>query len=307
MLAAILGVLTNIFSKIKYLYGVADADRSEITTDSYLAQIMAVDGAAADFDDNTDSLEAIRDRIDALIGTPAADVSADIAALETPNNKALSLGNMRGQLGLNEWFFNIANAAVPNTAIWAVTEDNDAEVKAFIQVADSYMQIKAGTVATNDAIISTKDLMTWSVLKDNGNIASLHLKTKFRVIDLTGEAGFGFTTQSSDGAADVWDVLNFHVASVHIDNDTVNLCSSDGVATEKTDAHTPTWIDTDNTWYTVEIVITTTDVKFYIDEILRATHTTRVPSHSHMAAASAKNTNGITANIDAQYIQVWTE
>ncbi len=60
--------LDKIIVDTELLYTVADADLSEVTDDSVIAQILAVDGTVADFDDNTDSLEAIRDKIDAIQG-----------------------------------------------------------------------------------------------------------------------------------------------------------------------------------------------------------------------------------------------
>lgn len=61
MLGAILGFITNIFKKVKYLYAVADAALTQVANDSIIAHILAKNGTVANFDDTTDSLEAIRD------------------------------------------------------------------------------------------------------------------------------------------------------------------------------------------------------------------------------------------------------
>ena len=55
------------------LYREADVDAASVVDDSILASIMAVDGTAADYDDNTDSLEAIANSIkDAVTEPPTA-------------------------------------------------------------------------------------------------------------------------------------------------------------------------------------------------------------------------------------------
>ncbi|GAI24970.1 unnamed protein product, partial [marine sediment metagenome] len=42
MIGAVLGFVTNIFAKIKYLYGTADATLAKVANDSVIAHILAV-------------------------------------------------------------------------------------------------------------------------------------------------------------------------------------------------------------------------------------------------------------------------
>ena len=206
---------------------------------------------------------------------------------------------------MQEWFLNVADGADPDTDIWNVTETNDAAVTVDVYDSIGFLKVLTGTADGNTAIVDTKDILAWNVNKTDGAISELHMKNIFRIIDLTGEVGFGLSAVSSPSNAENWDSPGGYVASIHVDNDTVNFCSSDGTTTEKTNAIS--WISTNNTWYTAEIIVTATSVKFYIDGTLRATHSTNVPAYVQKFGVSARNTNSITSEIDVQYVHVWTE
>ena len=66
-IATIDGIVDTINVNTQYLYTNADAALANVTDDSFLAQICAVDGDISDFNDNTMSLEALNIDTDAII------------------------------------------------------------------------------------------------------------------------------------------------------------------------------------------------------------------------------------------------
>lgn len=65
------------FNRLQYLIAKADATLSKVKDNSVIAHIMAKNGIVANFDDLTDSLEAIRDRIDVLLGGAAIQLRTE--------------------------------------------------------------------------------------------------------------------------------------------------------------------------------------------------------------------------------------
>ncbi len=132
-------------------------------------------------------------------------------------------------------------------------------------------------------------------------------ETTFRIVDLTGEWAIGLFEAGVSAEASDADLLASMNACIHGDNDTVDAVTSDTVGVETTDLHTPTWLDTDNTDYKIKVKVSGTDVRFYIDDVIRATHVTRVPIFNFYAVASVKNTNGVATDMHTLPVKVWTE
>jgi len=200
-------------------------------------------------------------------------------------------------------YFTKPNGADPDAALWGVVEDNDASVITVNSVAGNqgYLKILSGTAAGDDARVHTSTLDKWKLWKTN--YKTIYMKSEFRVVDLTGEWALGFAWT---GTADGVDAGNVYAACLHGDNDGVDAVTDDGSVVETTDISS--YVSADNTWYTVEIRITTTDVKFFIDNTVRATHTTRVPGGIlSLLNMMTKNTNSITTELDLAYIEVWLE
>jgi len=97
-IATIDSIVDIINTDTKYLYTNADAALANVTDDSFLAQICAVDGDISDFNDNTMSLEALNVDTDALISyltaggdihdvlyddAVGASLAVDIASIKT--------------------------------------------------------------------------------------------------------------------------------------------------------------------------------------------------------------------------------
>jgi hypothetical protein len=67
------------------------------------------------------------------------------------------------------------------------------------------------------------------------------------------------------------------------------------------------YISSNNTYYTIEIVLSLTSVKFYVDNVLRATHTTNVPIYTNEVVLCARNTNSVQTSLRAKLVEVWEE
>ncbi len=107
----------------------------------------------------------------------------------------------------------------------------------------------------------------------------------------------------SDDIIDLIDVAN-EVATVVVHNQVPTAYTSDGSTAQTTSL--ASYI-TDNTWFLLEIVISATDVKFYIDDTLRATHSTNVPSAVWFFAFGATCENNTVQKTYVQYVQIWGE
>jgi len=200
---------------------------------------------------------------------------------------------------INENFGNVAHNAVPDVAVWTVIEDNDATVKVSIGAIVACI-ITAGTVAANDAVAHTQGKMTWRIGERVYN--SLHWKSKFNVNDLTGEFGIGFVWHASE--ADGFNFGTLSVACLYGNNDVVNAVSDDGAVAERTDVSA--YIN-EGINVTVEVILTSTDVKFYIDGTLRATHTNRVPEIDSVFCMATRNSNGVQTILINHWVEVWPE
>ncbi len=72
---------TTLFDSIKYLYQQdSGASMASVATDSILSHILAVDGDVADYDDTTDSLEAISNKVGAYSGDGGAEQDDSVKA-----------------------------------------------------------------------------------------------------------------------------------------------------------------------------------------------------------------------------------
>ncbi len=154
-------------------------------------------------------------------------ISEAIAGLTILTDKEKSFMGVNGQVPLNEYFGTVGQNA-PDTNIWTVVEDNDASVQVFFSGGEIICSVQAGTAATNDGYMFTNlsrnyDSIAASVLP------SLIFNTRIKIVDLTGEAGFGLMdSDNNTPTADTFDTAAQRHATIHCDNDVVNFSTSDG-------------------------------------------------------------------------------
>ena len=218
--------------------------------------------------------------------------------------KEKSLLGCRGQKGLWEWFDDVAEGADPNSSNWAVVEDNDGAITVEMsEEALGFCRILAGSAATNDSTINTNGKKTWNIDKTNGDIISLNWESILNIVDAGGEYAVGFG-KAAVCVASGYDAGTNWSAGIHCDNDVVRFCTDDGSTLQAT---TITSYFTENTEIKYLVVLTTTDVKLYINGTLRVTHTTRVPGGVMSFFAGAKNTNSVQSDLKLQYAHIWME
>jgi len=238
------------------------------------------------------------------IATIAAD-TGNIRAVDFPATDALingigdlsleekSLLGIGMHPGLIEHFNTVADQAAPDATFWTVVENGGGSVKVNNQLAaqPGNCQCQSGAVNGDDAlvhsadkfVISMKDIMTTIHLKS-------YLMVDYQATDAD-QCGIGF--MSNDVAftqIDDLSVLGNHVATIVVNNDNAQCYSSDGVAAESTNISAYL---TDGVLALIEIVISRTDVKYYVNGTLRATHETRVPLSTWQICfgASSKGAN----------------
>jgi len=187
-----------------------------------------------------------------------------------------------GQPPLIDYFGDVVDGAAPST---------------------KYCRLVADVGATDDTYMTS----TGNYVYDPTICTYVVFETTFRIVDLTGEWAIGLFEAGASAEASDADLLASMNACIHGDNDTVDAVTSDEVGVETTDLHTPAWLDTDDTDYKVKIVVSDTDVRFYIDDVLRVTHTTRVPVKNFYVVAAVKNTNGVATDMHVLPVKVWTE
>lgn len=226
-----------------------------------------------------------------------------LAAITTQADLAVDLVKAQNikQMVLNDSFLLGAEGAQPDATFWTTVQDAGATVEILLSAVPVYLRLYAGVVGTEDAYVHGKDKIAWSI--EHAEATEIHFRTRVRCADLTGQFGFGLMVQQfSDLAAEAWTTAQPH-AGIKCDNDVVSATTGDGAVEETTDisAHF-----TENAWLLIEIISNSSDVTFYINGTLRATHSTRIPVHSMSQNLGAKNTNGIATELQIQNVQIWT-
>lgn len=157
-----------------------------------------------------------------------------------------------------------------------------------------YCALASGADAADSAEINTRN--KYMVSHNISDVTTVHLRFRARitVID-AGNADFHLGLADSGLA---------HAAVFISDGMTgIEYLSDDDTATEETDASGDI---SQNTWYTFEIRIVAASVKFYVDTVLKATHSTRIPKEPVEVQYKALN-SGTSTNVEVQYTQLWVE
>ena len=251
-------------------------------------------------------LPAVDTVVDAIRATDVTDIRADIAAMEAMTDKDRSLLGIGLMKGFSDDFNTVANDAVPDATNWnlvenvgTVTVENDTTGK------PGRIKCLSGGATGNDAFATTKDKRVFAL--KNG-VTTLHLKCSV-TMDWAGQNGFECIVGLVQNEFNVLNVANIlgagnNCAAIVISNTAVKVYSVDGVDSENSDI---TAYVSDNTAYKFEVVISATDVKFYIDDTLRATHTVRVPDSVFQIALGTTCINNQESKTYVEKVRVWGE
>jgi len=240
----------------------------------------------------------------------SVEIEAIKSVVDTINSKKLTdkekaFIGVNGQPFLNEYFCTVANGVAPDANIWTVVTDGTGTlVTDFVGGAATNCVIKAGNVGTDDSYMDSLDKITVDTRELQKS--TINFKTRMAVVDNTGEFGVGLIKYGVNPTADIFTTgVGNYVAGVYCNNDLVNAISNDGNAVpETTDISA---FMGEGVYRKILVVYSKTSVLFYIDDVLRATHSNRIPDYPLMVAMAAKNTNAIETVISVSSIEVWTE
>jgi len=274
-----------------YIKGLITGAITSAPTGKSLQDILHKDGNFT-FDNTTDSLEALSDAISGL------------SLLSDKEESLLGIGVFPG---FQDYFNTVVNDGAPDTTFWNVLDTGMGAVEVINDTGGApagYLSC-TGQTDGDDAIADTRDKVVFSI-KDT--VTTLHFKTH---AELTfGDdtiAGIGFVGNERTLGM----VIDFYLANSEVATIVVKAtdhkpyaCTSDGTTLESTDLSA---YITSGTWYDFEIIITASDVKFYIDGTLRATHSTNVPSSVWQLAIGAQCIDTGDSHAYVEYVQVWGE
>ncbi len=202
--------------------------------------------------------------------------------------------------GFRDCFNKQATGTAPSTTYWNVIEDGASTVQVIHTPAPGILEL-ISQVNTEDAIVFTKDKWLFA-LKNGVNSVHMGARFKYELNGGNGNWGFGFLL-FSNANPDVFEIVDAtqHIASIMVGN----AISSNGAVKEITDLSA---FIAESTWFDCEIIISKTNVRFYINGTLRATHETRVPDAVWQASLAVRRA-GEAGNVEleAEEFEVWCE
>jgi len=295
-------------------YGVKNSSDIIIVQSDVKTVLSNLVVAKSDIVTTLSNLEIVKSDLivtNAIVDTIASDlvvvqsdvkvVISDLAALlfSAKVKSLLGLGPLPGMV---DYFDTVADGADPETAVWSIVESGDGAVTVDTHTADvpGYVNLTV-TQNTYEASMFTKDKRVFS-LKGGATTLYFEAYVYFNEIGVNGKKGIGFV-ENDDATPDHTAFEgNNHVAGFYVDDKAYSY-SSTGAANESSDL---SGFISATTWYTLKIAITASDVKYYVDGTLRATHTTRVPS-SVWQVVMAVGEDGADSGMKIQWINVWGE
>ncbi len=265
------------------------------TVDTVVDAIRAVDvpGLSAEHLAIMTVVDAIR-----TVDVPALDAAVAAAGM-SGMEKAFAGASLEPVI--NDTFLNLIEAGVVDANIWTAIIDGGATLTVDYTTGPmAYVTMDSGVVGNQLSFLHTKDKMKWTA--DRADVTTYHFKTRIKVDDFTGTFSFGFLR---DGAALTADqmMIGGVRAGVHFKSDNLNFYSG-GAANENTDISG--WITTEGTWYEIEIVVAIDNVKLYIDDVLRVTHTTGFPNDPLHAVIGVQCTPATQTVADVEFARVWS-
>lgn len=203
----------------------------------------------------------------------------------------------------SDWFQRGSDGENPNSDHWSVVEDEGATVDLEYSATDGIqVLITSGTTATSDAAMHSKDKVHFCPNKLISG-ETFHFKTRLRMNDLIGEYAFGLAAHIYVPEDNYFQVGG---AGIFVDDDVVTFYSDGSGGTVESTAVTSYFAD--GTTVEVEIVITDSDAKCYIDGTLRATHSTSYPDqYGVYLLFRTKNSNSTNSIMEVVYTSAWVE
>jgi len=233
-------------------------------------ELAAIQAEVGDVDTVVDAIRAV-------------DVPAIVEGMPTDEDIALKGGP--SNIAINDYFSNVVYDGDPDATFWTTFKGAGALVKSANLGNISGLKLYS-SAPSEEASIYSKDKrhFLWGTGK------TLVFRTRMMVSDLTAKGGVGFYNYRED----VEDIANIGVAAkcggyFFFDNDTVQAYTATGANEQTTDLSA---FISNNVFFELRVEAITGSVKFYIDNLLRATHETQVPNDSQQAFAIVSEENG---------------
>lgn len=218
------------------------------------------------------------------------------------SSKEKSMLGCRGQKGLSEhWKTEIT--VFTDSKIWTKTEDNDSICDIKRNFAPyGYASLYSGSVDSNDASLTTSGHICWDIITESLDVTAILWESAFLIDNIGGEFGIGM----GDDMIQAVDFLNpgVFLFCIHGDDGVINANSSDGTNIEQTDISA--FISSD-TLVTIKVRLTATGLDFYVDGLIKGSHSTKVPQSNSNFSLATRNSNGVRTIMKNQFVEVWTE
>lgn len=162
---------TDLAEIAQYLIANSATLTDKVADNSILAHILAHSGTVADYDDTTDSLEAIRDHGDATWTTAAAGLAVDLTKIHGSDLNEDSAGQLAEAF---KKFFDVATptgtinslpGSAPNTVGGLTTEDINGYVEAAVKSMDADTINNAAFAADVGSTVYASNIIALAVRK----------------------------------------------------------------------------------------------------------------------------------------------
>ncbi len=215
--------------------------------------------------------------------------------------KEKSFLGLEGACVVRDYF--VECAGVPDITQWRLIVDGGASVAMAVEgtINTGCSRIQAGVVAGEDGVMDTYNLKTFCL--NQVDVSEIKFKAYIKITDLTGEFGFGFAEQHATRTAESYNFAVADLACIYGDNDVIYAQTSDGAVVERTDISAEF---ADGVAILIEIIETATQVIFYANGAIIATHITNVSGPKvKMAGFAARNTNAQDPDIKVIMCEAW--
>jgi len=201
--------------------------------------------------------------------------------------------------GFQDYFGDGGTANALKSAYWNESSNGVSPGVLTIQNATDdlpvYCELDSG--ADDEDWIQADSFNKYMLSPYEADVSAVHFKTRARFTVIDGANCYAYLGLADAGALS-------DSALIYIAYGTYYY-NSRGAASESTDASGDI---VQNTWYTIEIIWSAAAVKYYVDNDLKATHTTaaNLPNEPMATYIYARN-NGTQTNTEVQYVQFWAE
>ncbi|MQY79690.1 MAG: hypothetical protein GH151_10935 [Bacteroidetes bacterium] len=251
--------------------------------------------------------------------SPIQVVVDEIRAVDVPNlgaaiiagaltEKQKSLLGVGVHPGFSDYFNTMGHNVNPDATNWNVREEGNGECICNKYFADKpgYLYCRSGDL-TGESGIATTSLKQSFSLKNGVTSINYESRVNFDwTADNGNNCGLGFHVISTAGLMSLDHLVDpvRYIVSIVVHDQVPTAFTSDGAIIQTTDlsAYISNGVD-----FTILVVISKTDVKFYVNGMIGATHATRVPDAVWYFAVGTTCKNDSVQYTRIEKIEIWGE